>query len=310
MKHIQGTAETDAAVAAFVAVLRDVPAVSPDVERRHVAAAAAAAVEQPACATARDRRFRRPLILRRSPSMSLSALAALFAGLPAKAAAATLVASATVGGVAATGNLPTQAAPGLERASEEAGFTVPVGRSAADEKADEAAARKDAAAQRRAAARKDAAAQRRAEARDNAAAAAATAVQSLKGAQAAERKAEALDAAEEASAAAGANNDEGLARARAGAANADAAGANAPAGPPASAVPPAAGSQSGARQEGAAERGTQARTKAGGREDAARDEAADESTDASTGGAVAEDEARAEAATREEAGRSKAPVTP
>ncbi len=57
--------------------------------------------------------------------MSLSALSALFAGLPAKAAAASVLAVATAGGLVATNNVPEDLLTGLERATQEAGFEVP-----------------------------------------------------------------------------------------------------------------------------------------------------------------------------------------
>ena len=75
---------SDPAVA-LVSRLADVPAVPPDVEASHIAAAAAQARRTPTVAGTGATRRRRPARLRRPLPMPLSALAALFAGLGGKA---------------------------------------------------------------------------------------------------------------------------------------------------------------------------------------------------------------------------------
>ena len=61
---------------------------------------------------------------RRLPALSLSAMTALFAGLPAKAAFAAAAAVAATAGLAASDNLPDAAVSALQAAAENVGFTV------------------------------------------------------------------------------------------------------------------------------------------------------------------------------------------
>lgn len=111
----------------FLARLADVAPVAEATEQVHLTAALAAVREAEVAATGRRTALRPTVPLWRKPRMALSNIAAIIAGLslPMKAAAASTVAVAAIGGAAVTGNLPTQAEnanDGLSNATEQTGF--------------------------------------------------------------------------------------------------------------------------------------------------------------------------------------------
>lgn len=95
----------------FLARLADVAPVAEATEQVHLTAALAAVREAEVAAAGRRTALRPTVPLWRKPRMALSNVAAIIAGLslPLKAAAASTVAVAAIGGAAVTGNLPTQA---------------------------------------------------------------------------------------------------------------------------------------------------------------------------------------------------------
>ena len=87
-------------------------------------AAAVRVVTSPTPPARRRRAHGQRLLPRRVPVFSLSAMGALFAGIPAKAALAAAAAVAATTGLAASDNLPDAAMSAMRSAAERVGFTV------------------------------------------------------------------------------------------------------------------------------------------------------------------------------------------